>query len=196
MCIIRMWLSCLDARVVVGSATCSLATYLGTEMNWIVIAMLLVTGWSTTAEDADSVVSAPVVIASGQADEGRPQVEGTPMTSPDAMLLDSEDATCGDFVNQAAAQTALEADLLDPNGLDLDLDGIACETPYVTPIAPVAQPTASTLPASLDGSDVDCVDFTFQEDAQVILDTIAGDPYNLDPSGDGLACSSLPSRDE
>jgi hypothetical protein len=107
-----------------------------------------------------------------------------------------EDATCGDFVNQAAAQTALNADPSDPNGLDLDLDGIACETPFVTPVAPDAVPTTPPEPpASLETPDVDCADFAYQEDAQVVLDHIAGDPYNLDPSGDGVACSSLPSRD-
>ena len=127
------------------------------------------------------------------ANEAEMQSEGTPIPSPDVMLSDGEDATCSDFVNQAAAQTALEADPRDPNGLDLDLDGIACETPFVTPVVPVALPTVS--PASQDGRDVNCVDFAFQEDAQVVFDRIPGDPYNLDPSGDGLACSSLPSRD-
>jgi hypothetical protein len=41
--------------------------------------------------------------------------------------------------------------------------------------------------------DFDCVDFEFQEDAQEVYDEDPTDPYNLDPSGDGVACSSLPS---
>jgi len=40
------------------------------------------------------------------------------------------------------------------------------------------------------------MDFAFQEDAQIVYDRIPGDPYNLDPSGDGFACASLPSRNE
>lgn len=35
---------------------------------------------------------------------------------------------CADFVSQADAQAVLRADPLDPNGLDRDVDGIACET--------------------------------------------------------------------
>ena len=41
--------------------------------------------------------------------------------------------------------------------------------------------------------DFDCVDFEFQEDAQEVYDQDPSDPFNLDPSGDGVACSSLPS---
>ncbi len=43
--------------------------------------------------------------------------------------------------------------------------------------------------------DFDCIDFTTQEEAQEVLDQDATDPYNLDPSGDGFACSELPSSD-
>jgi hypothetical protein len=35
---------------------------------------------------------------------------------------------CGDFASQAQAQAVLRADPRDPNGLDGDNDGIACET--------------------------------------------------------------------
>jgi hypothetical protein len=41
--------------------------------------------------------------------------------------------------------------------------------------------------------DFDCVDFEFQEEAQEVYDQDPTDPYNLDPNGDGFACSSLPS---
>ena len=41
--------------------------------------------------------------------------------------------------------------------------------------------------------DFDCVDFEFQEEAQAVYVGDPSDPYNLDPSGDGFACSSLPS---
>ena len=35
---------------------------------------------------------------------------------------------CGDFASQAQAQAVLRADPRDPNGLDGDNDGVACET--------------------------------------------------------------------
>jgi len=38
------------------------------------------------------------------------------------------DLDCGNFPNQAAAQATLLADPSDPNGLDRDNDGLACET--------------------------------------------------------------------
>ena len=37
------------------------------------------------------------------------------------------DRDCADFASQADAQAVLDADLTDPEGLDADLDGIACE---------------------------------------------------------------------
>jgi hypothetical protein len=49
-------------------------------------------------------------------------------------------------------------------------------------------------------ADKDCPDFTFQEDAQDYFDRNGGsednDFDNLDAEGDGLACESLPSRDD
>src|SRR5919202_3929940 len=53
------------------------------------------------------------------------------------------------------------------------------------------------LPASpaLAQTDLyDCSDFTFQEDAQRILDQNPSDPYGLDGDNDGMACDDLPSR--
>ena len=38
-----------------------------------------------------------------------------------------EDLDCANFVTQAEAQAAYDADPSDPNGLDADSDGIACE---------------------------------------------------------------------
>jgi hypothetical protein len=42
--------------------------------------------------------------------------------------------------------------------------------------------------------DKDCVDFTFQEDAQAVLDEDPSDPFQLDEDGDGIACEDLPSN--
>ena len=129
------------------------------------------------------------------ADEQRGDTNGSPQA----------DLTCSDFADQAEAQLVIDADPSDPHGLDLDLDGIACETPFVMPVdqsdpadddrAERRDERAAASPAPLDGRAVNCADFAFQEDAQVVYDRIPGDPYNLDPSGDGYACSALPSRD-
>jgi hypothetical protein len=122
--------------------------------------------------------------------------------------LEDEDRTCSDFSSQADAQLVLETDASDPFGLDLDLDGIACETPLVAPADRDAarerraeregrdreQSSEAATPVEGVPQDVDCVDFAFQEDAQAVYDHTPEDPHNLDPSGDGFACSSLPSR--
>ena len=113
------------------------------------------------------------------------------------------DLTCSDFAGQAEAQAAYAADPSDPHGLDVDLDGIACETPIVTRPEraadpgdgpPAERPSETPAPAPAVERDLDCKDFAFQEDAQAVYDQTPGDPHNLDPSGDGFACSSLPSR--
>jgi hypothetical protein len=137
---------------------------------------------------------------------GQARPGSAPLAQP---AEEPRDLTCSDFADQAAAQAALAADPSDPHGLDVDLDGIACETPIVAPPekAPAEKgpdpgdgpPLARAMtPAPEDeeeeDQDIDCIDFAFQEDAQAVYDQTPGDPYNLDPSGDGFACSSLPSR--
>ena len=42
--------------------------------------------------------------------------------------LAQADTDCSDYASQADAQAALRADPSDPNGLDADNDGIACES--------------------------------------------------------------------
>jgi hypothetical protein len=128
-----------------------------------------------------------------------------------------EDLTCSDFASQAEAQLVFDADPADPFGLDVDQDGIACETPIVVPAtrddaeaaAPAATPAAEERPTRAPVPterprerprrvtptpivDFDCEDFAAQEEAQAVYDQTVGDPHNLDPSGDGYACSLLP----
>jgi hypothetical protein len=45
-----------------------------------------------------------------------------------AALAQAGDQDCSDFPSQAAAQAHLRADPTDPDGLDSDSDGIACES--------------------------------------------------------------------
>jgi Excalibur calcium-binding domain len=74
-------------------------------------------------------------------------------------------------------QAVLERDPGDPNRLDADNDGIACEQ----------------LAGGGGGGDgdLDCVDFATQEDAQAVLERDPGDPNGLDADNDGIACEEL-----
>jgi len=134
---------------------------------------------------------------------------GTPVADENAAV------TCADFETAAEAQAAFDADPKGLSGLDADGNGIACEElvdsgsdqntqtredrqrnrrnqkeePAPTEVV-VDEPRTVRIK-----EDVDCVDFDFQEEAQKVYDEDRSDPYNLDPSGDGVACSSLPSSD-
>lgn len=92
---------------------------------------------------------------------------------------------CDYFNFQEQAQAILDEDVDDPNFLDEDGDGLACpDLPSALP-----DPQAPELPES---GEFRCVDFPFQEFAQDEYDIDPSDPYNLDPTGDGIACSRLP----
>src|SRR5688572_10586667 len=130
---------------------------------------------------------------------------------------ETDAVTCADFETAEDAQAAFDED---PEGLaqlDADNNGIACEE-LLEP-EPAAEPEEGADPQEerrrnrrnqeeepaptevvIDEpetvrieEDFDCVDFEFQEEAQEVYDEDRSDPYNLDPSGDGVACSSLPS---
>lgn len=166
-------------------------------MVWILTATLIVASWLTAPGGGDIAVSAPILPFAAPDSAPVLQADATPISPPEVERSGRVDLTCSDVASQAEAQAAFDADRSDPHGLDLDLDGIACETPFLAPAderAPDDEDRAAASPAPLEGRAVNCVDFTFQEDAQVVYDRIPGDPYNLDPSGDGYACSSLPSR--
>lgn len=124
----------------------------------------------------------------------------------DAAAGEATDVSC-DALTQEEAQALLDDDPSDPNGLDPDGDGIACESDEL------AQPadggandranrrnrnrddgTEATAQVTAPTADLDCINFTYQEEAQLVLDDDSSDPYNLDPNGDGFACTSLPTR--
>jgi hypothetical protein len=125
--------------------------------------------------------------------------------------------SCADFKTQAKAQAAYDKDPEGRANLDPDGNGVACEELIESNTQ--AEPAATAEPGKkrqgnrrnqaeepaptevvIDeprpvriNEDFDCVDFDFQEEAQKVYDQDPSDPYNLDPSGDGVACSSLPS---
>jgi hypothetical protein len=120
--------------------------------------------------------------------------------------------SCADYATAEEAQAAFDADPEAFAALDPDGNGIACEEliqaepgPEQTreerranrrnrdnqeepaPEATIDEPA----PVQVQ-EDIDCADFDFQEEAQAVYNQDPSDPYNLDPSGDGFACSSLP----
>jgi len=54
--------------------------------------------------------------------------EAPPTFDPAPYVGNGDAYNCGDFASQADAQAVLRADPADPNRLDADRDGIACET--------------------------------------------------------------------
>lgn len=96
---------------------------------------------------------------------------------------------CADFPTQEEAQAAFDDDPENLIDLDTNGDGLACAEGDDEPL-PAEEPVNEVI-----AGDLDCIDFEFQEEAQAELDADPSDPYNLDPSADGFACSELPSED-
>ena len=72
-----------------------------------------------------------------------------------AALAQAGDQDCSDFSSQADAQAHLRADPSDPDGLDSDSDGVACESlpaPFDrTPVAAARGGAAGAAGGSLAG---------------------------------------------
>jgi micrococcal nuclease len=133
------------------------------------------------------------------ADQGNGIGGGCADSAPPSPSPSVSDRDCSDFDSQPEAQEVLEDDPSDPNGLDGDYDGQACEElpgGYSSASAsafPSASPSASPsdggggrshnggAPAP-SGGDIDC------DQVNGPIPTPPGDPNNLDGDGDGLAC--------
>lgn len=129
-------------------------------------------------------------------------------TDPAAALAESV-SNCARFASQEDALAELKLDPSDPLRLDPDGDGLPCEADELAGGAAPAAATEEPAPAdnrrrnrdtTAGGTadvaapeDIDCIDFATQEEAQTVFDQNPADPFNLDPNGDGFACSSLPS---
>jgi micrococcal nuclease len=106
------------------------------------------------------------------------------------------DRDCADFDSQAEAQEVLEDDPSDPNGLDGDYDGVACEdlpggSSVSLSASPSVSPSASAgggLPPA-PGGDYDCSDLTYSQ-ARQVLRSDPSDPHQLDGDDDREACES------
>ena len=114
---------------------------------------------------------------------------------------------CSAFRNQAQAQAVLRADPSDPNNLDTDRDGIACEAlPEPKDLSRVQRPatkasaaptTVTAGPGAFDpgfyvgkGDAFNCKAFSSQAQAQAVLRADPRDPNRLDADRDGIACES------
>ncbi|MEU2348721.1 excalibur calcium-binding domain-containing protein [Modestobacter sp. NPDC049651] len=100
------------------------------------------------------------------------------------------DLDCKDFPNQAAAQTVLDADRSDPNGLDADHDGQACEEFTFQPAAtgtaearPVSVPVPLQVPSAAAAGQVS---------TRPVGGVAAGDGSGAGPSSEGPFSGPLP----
>lgn len=111
------------------------------------------------------------------------------------------DLDCVDLPSQAASQARLRADPSDPHGLDPENNGVACEFVPV-PYADRAFDDA-TVAAARSDADLDCEDFEYQQEAQMVYLQDESDPNGLDgPNeeaekdkrfvGNGFACETTP----
>lgn len=126
--------------------------------------------------------------------------------SPAALAQQGTDLDCSQFgapgaspeEAQAQAQATLDADPSDPNGLDPDGDGVACEF-EASPTGEVSfeDGTGSVTDAAAPAprNDLNCEDFASRAEAQTVLDADANDPNDLDADGDGIACNELFTED-
>jgi len=78
-----------------------------------------------------------------------------------------------------------EPDPEDPETTAPEITAPETDTPEETAPQPTVPGTTGSVPG-----DYSCADFGTQEEAQTYL--TPGDPYALDPDGDGLACEELP----
>lgn len=129
------------------------------RLRYAIAAGLLILGFAVWINQA------PSVLAQADSDSPPPAYDPT---------------SCGHFDSQADAQHALvSGEVSEPENLDPDGDGIACEERW--PLDPDSPPPAYD-PTS-------CGHFESQEDAQAAFDAgEVSEPENLDADGDGVVC--------
>jgi micrococcal nuclease len=137
--------------------------------------------------------------------KSEPQPNPEPEPEPQPTPSSSADLDCADFATEPEAQAVLDGGPSDPNGLDSDSDGLACEE---LPGASASSPSASASPESdpapfQPSGDLDCSNFETQAEAQAEYDLDPSDPHGLDgPQGEGytgnpgVACEDLPGYSE
>lgn len=113
---------------------------------------------------------------------------------------------CEDFDTQEQAQAFYDADPSDPDGLDgppgeafTGEPGVACEglpsggdgSETGGGVAPSGNGNGGTGVAPTGtSSDLDCIDFATQAEAQAVYNQDPSDPNGLDADNDGIACET------
>ncbi len=115
---------------------------------------------------------------------------------PAAGLARQDDLDCRAFktFDEANAYYAEHPDAAE--AIDDDGDGEACEVYFGLEARDDLPAPASAASDANVTDDLDCEDFSTQEEAQAVLDEDPGDPNNLDPNLDGIACALLPSAED
>lgn len=116
--------------------------------------------------------------------------------SPGAFAQSEEnDLDCADFDTREQAQAEYNQDTSDPNNLDDDGDGQACETLPSSSGGGSSTPPSGNAGAGSGGmgsgdstGDLDCANFATQAEAQAVYDQDPSDPNGLDADNDGIAC--------
>ncbi len=90
--------------------------------------------------DADNDGTACDDLPSGGTGGTSPQPTAPTQYTPPVVPTSQGDLDCADFASQAEAQATFDADPTDPNGLDADNDGIACEETFSAPPTVAAPP--------------------------------------------------------
>ncbi|HET7091877.1 MAG TPA: hypothetical protein VFI22_00315, partial [Thermomicrobiales bacterium] len=119
---------------------------------------------------------------------GLPQTAGVVSPARDVML--GAPATDLPAASPAASPTALSDEAAESGGKKKKRRAKRAQDAAATEAT--AEPAATETPPTPDGRTINCSNFRTQEDAQAEYDQDPSDPYNLDPSGDGLACALLP----
>lgn len=118
---------------------------------------------------------------------------------PDTGWARQNELDCRTFktFDEANAYYAEHPDAAD--AIDDDGDGEACEVYFgleARDDLPLDEPATADVNDARVTDDLDCEDFSTQEEAQAVLDDDPGDPNNLDPNQDGIACALLPSAED
>lgn len=134
------------------------------------VALVLASGFTLRAAWEYTGASAPISVTSNLA------------------FAQEGDLDCSDFGSQEEAQAELDRDTSDPNGLDADGDGIACES---LGNGGGGNPGGGNPGGSGGGGDLDCANFPNQAAAQAEFDRDPSDPNGLDADDDEEACEDF-----
>jgi hypothetical protein len=116
-----------------AAVTTNSATATATETTAATDASTLGDTATTTADPDPSATDSGTDTATDTAGTDTTTASSDPTSSTTTSATSSADRDCSSFTSQADAQAVLTADPSDPNHLDADKDGIACEDRFGAP---------------------------------------------------------------